>query len=119
MKKWVRWQDWVTFCVGLVLIVTPFVTSGMSQAAQISLVLLGVLLAGSSLWSLAVPGSIISEWAHAVLGLLTFIAPWAVGYTNLSGPAWTSWIMGVIACVAGLWAVPASQQAHRQLAERH
>jgi uncharacterized membrane protein HdeD (DUF308 family) len=119
MRKWYRWQDWVTLVVGLALLLMPFQFAGMAEAARLSMILLGVLLGGSALWSLVSPGSIISEWTHAVLGLLTFLAPWVLGYSQLAGPAWTSWLLGIVAMAVGVWALPASKNAHRQAVEHH
>lgn len=83
-----------------------------------AMIVLGVLLALASLWSLAMPGSVISEWTNAVLGALIFISPWVFGYADQAGAAWSSWIVGAIALIAGLWAVPTSQQAHQRLAHQ-
>jgi hypothetical protein len=35
-------------------------------------------------------------------------------YTDRTGASWTSWVVGVIAVVFGLSAVPMSNRAHQQ-----
>ena len=57
----------------------------MSPAALWSLVVFGVLLVLSGLWSLAMPGSVASEYVHIGLGVLLFISPWALSYAHLNG----------------------------------
>ncbi|ALE84629.1 hypothetical protein XF36_17025 [Pseudonocardia sp. HH130629-09] len=80
------------------------------------MVVLGVVLAATSLWSLAVPGSVASEWVHGVLGVLLFLAPWVMGYSALAGASWTSWVAGVLAVVVAASALPAANAEHRTLA---
>jgi hypothetical protein len=46
--------------------------------------------------------------------VLLFVAPWVLTYTDRFGASWTSWIVGAIAVVLGLSAVPASSRAHRE-----
>jgi hypothetical protein len=92
----------------------------MANAAALSaLIVLGVLLALTGLWSLGAPGSIASEYIHIVIGVLLFISPWVLGYSALAGAAWTSWIAGVLAVVIGLSALPAANAAHHGLAGQH
>ncbi|OLL96544.1 hypothetical protein Ae406Ps2_5748 [Pseudonocardia sp. Ae406_Ps2] len=87
-----------------------------NAAAAWTMVVLGVVLAATSLWSLAVPGSVASEWVHGVLGVLLFLAPWVMGYSALAGASWTSWVAGVLAVVVAASALPAANAEHRTLA---
>nr|WP_307799779.1 SPW repeat protein [Pseudonocardia alni] len=87
-----------------------------NAAAAWTMVVLGVVLAATSLWSLAVPGSVASEWVHGVLGVLLFLAPWVMGYSALTGASWTSWVAGVLAVVVAASALPAANAEHRTLA---
>ncbi|GDY32415.1 hypothetical protein GTS_40480 [Gandjariella thermophila] len=83
------------------------------------MIVLGVLLAASGLWSLAMPGSVTSEGVHMVLGVLMFISPWVMGYSSMQGASWTSWVIGVLAVIAGAAALPAANTAHHGLAGQH
>ena len=60
---------------------------------------LGALVAISSLVSLARPDVSAAVWATSAFGVLLFVAPWVVGYAGLTGPAWTSWLVGVLVVV--------------------
>ena len=111
-RSWQRWQDWAALVIGVLTALSPLVTSTNAAAAW-TMVVLGVVLAATSLWSLAVPGSVTSEWVHGVLGVLLFLAPWVMGYTMLSGASWTSWVAGVLAVIVAASALPAATSEHR------
>lgn len=36
---------------------------------------------------------------ESFLGMLLFIAPWVLGFSGLTGMAWSAWIVGVLAVV--------------------
>jgi uncharacterized membrane protein HdeD (DUF308 family) len=111
MQKWTRWQDYVALVVGVYAFLAPIWTETTTTATW-ALVVLGVVTAVVSLWSLAEPGSVASEWVHAVMGVLLFVSPWVMGFNGTDGIAWTAWIAGVITFVVGLAALPASKDAH-------
>jgi hypothetical protein len=114
---WRRWQDWAALVIGVLVALSPVVVT-TSAAAVWGLVVLGVVLAVTGLWSLAMPGSAASEYVHVVLGVLLFIAPWVLGYSALAGASWTSWIGGILAVIVGATAVPSATAEHR-LAGQH
>ncbi|MFI7615282.1 hypothetical protein E1286_24975 [Nonomuraea terrae] len=114
MKAWSRWQDWVTLVAGIYAALSPIWVNGASGAAP-SLIVLGVLTAVTSLVSLANPGVVATEWLNALWGVLLFVAPWVITYTQSMGASWTSWVVGVITVILSLTAVPASKAAHRQV----
>lgn len=111
-RSWQRWQDWAALVIGVLTALSPLVTTTNAAAAW-TVVVLGVVLAATSLWSLAVPGSVTSEWVHGVLGVLLFLAPWVMGYSMLAGASWTSWIAGVLAVLVAAAALPAATAEHR------
>jgi hypothetical protein len=59
------------------------------------------------------------DWAEVVLGVvallsfLMFVSPWVMGYTELDGISWSSWIIGALTVIVGAAALPAAQAAHR------
>jgi ABC-type molybdate transport system permease subunit len=114
-RTWHRWQDWTALVVGVLTALSPIVVS-TDMAALWTLIVFGVVIAGTAAWSLAQPDSVASEYVHAVLGVLLFISPWVFGYADMVGAAWTSWIAGVLTAAVGLAAVPAAQSEHRGLA---
>jgi hypothetical protein len=111
MNKWTRWQDWVAVAAGLYAALSTLWTHQMGASMPIMIVL-GVLLIASGVWSLAMPGLVAMEWIHAVLGVLLIISPWVGGYATATGAAWTSWITGVVALVVGLLALQPAMHTH-------
>jgi SPW repeat len=50
------------------------------------------LLAVTALFSLGMPGVVVTEWLAVVFGVLLFIAPWVLTYTDRVGASWErSW----------------------------
>ena len=111
MNRWARWQDWVALIAGVYAFLSPIWTTSVSKATT-TLVILGIVTALVALWSLAAPGAVVSEWVVAILGVLFFIAPWVIGFSGVTGMAWTAWIVGVVTVVVGLWALPESNKIH-------
>jgi uncharacterized membrane protein HdeD (DUF308 family) len=101
---WKRWQDWLTVVIGVLLFITPFVfrATGITAAAWTAYIG-GVLLviAGLSNLSLSNGKNQLIEWAEVVIGVLLFIAPWALGFASVSNIAWSVWIAGVLAVLIG------------------
>lgn len=113
--SWERWQDWAALVIGVLVALSPLVVA-TDLAATGTMVVLGVVLAATSLWSLAAPGSVASEWVHGVLGVLLFLAPWVMGYSALLAASWTSWVAGALAVGLAASALPAATEVHRGLA---
>lgn len=111
MQKWTRWQDWVALVAGVYALLSPIWTDTETKATW-TMVVLGVVTALISLWSLAMPADRVSEYALAVLGVLFFISPWVIGFTAFGGLAAAAWIVGVIVFIAGVWAVPEANKLH-------
>lgn len=105
MKALTRWQDGVCLVAGLYALLSPLWTE-TSTAAMWTLVILGALIAAASVMPLMGRTLDTMEYAHAAFGALLFIAPWVMGYSGATGAAWTSWIVGVVAFVVGLSALP-------------
>ena len=109
MRPWTRLQDWVTLLAGAYTITSPIVLSTMGMAGEakvvVAMITLGALMAISSLVSLARPNVSAAVWATTAFGVLLFVAPWVVGYAGLTGPAWASWLVGVLVVVVSQTAV--------------
>lgn len=118
MRTWVRWQDWVAVLAGaFAALSTIWINLTGEGAALATMITLGALIVLSALVALARPGLVATEWLSAIFGVLLFVAPFAMGFTSLAGAAWTCWIAGVVATAAALAAVPASNQAHREITQ--
>jgi hypothetical protein len=118
MRPWTRLQDWVTLLAGLYTATSPVALSTIGMTGQgktvVAMITLGALIALSSIVSLARPSVIVTEWATILFGALLFVAPWVVGYTGDTGPAWTSWIVGVIVAAVSLTVVRSNNRGSRQ-----
>jgi SPW repeat-containing protein len=114
MRPWTRLQDWGTLLVGLYAALSPiWVSTTGEHGAFWALIGLGALLAVTALFSLALPGVVATEWLTVLFGVLLFIAPWALTYTDRVGASWTSWVVGAVAAVLGGVTVSISNRPHR------
>jgi uncharacterized membrane protein HdeD (DUF308 family) len=112
VKPWTRPYDWAEVVLGVVALLS-FIWMDTDNAAMWTMIVLGALVALDGLASLAVPGQVYSEGIQIVLGVLMFISPWVMGYTNFTGISWSSWIIGALAVIVGAAALPLAQAAHK------
>lgn len=112
MTRWTRWQDWVALVAGVYALLSPIWTS-TTGTATVTMVVLGAVTALWSLWSLWRPEDVISEGAHAVLGVLFFISPWVMQFSDTTPISVTAWVVGIVTFVVGLWALPESRRLHQ------
>ncbi|WIY02851.1 SPW repeat protein [Amycolatopsis mongoliensis] len=111
-RAWTRPHDWAEVVIGAVAALSPLWLS-TNTAAMWTMVILGALVALDGLVSLAMPGMVYGEGIQVALGVLLFIAPWVMGYSEFNGASWTSWIAGVLTVIAGAAAMPVASAAHR------
>jgi uncharacterized membrane protein HdeD (DUF308 family) len=115
MRPWTRLQDYGTLIAGLYAAVSPiWVNTTGERDAFWALIVLGALLAITALFSLAMPGVVATEWLTVLFGVLLFVAPWVLTYTDRTAASWTSWVVGAIAVILGGISVPVSTRVHRQ-----
>jgi uncharacterized membrane protein HdeD (DUF308 family) len=115
MRPWTRPQDFATLIAGAYAALSPiWVNTTGERDAFWALIALGALLAAAALVSLALPGVVATEALTVLFGVLLFVAPWVLTYTDHAAAAWTSWVVGAIAVVLAGSALPASNRAHRQ-----
>ena len=112
VRPWTRPHDWAEVVLGVVALLS-FLWMDASDAAMWTMIVLGALVAIDGLASLAMPGMVYGEGIQMVLGVLMFISPWVIGYTEFSGMSWSSWIIGALTVVVGAAALPVAQAAHR------
>ncbi|PRX49436.1 SPW repeat-containing protein [Prauserella shujinwangii] len=111
-RPWTRPHDWAEVVLGVVLALSPLWLD-TSTAAMWTMIVLGALIAIDGLASLAMPGMVYGEGIQIVLGALAVVSPWVMSYTDLTGAAWTSWIVGALTIIAGAAALPLASTAHR------
>lgn len=117
-RPWTRPHDWAEVVLGVVAVLSP-IWMDTDNAAMWTMIVLGALVALDGLASLAMPGMVYGEGIQVVLGVLMFISPWVMGYTELTGIAWSSWIIGALTVIVGAAALPVAQAAHRGMAGQH
>jgi SPW repeat len=109
MGKWTHPQGWAALVVGVYAALSPIWTTHPSgNKALWTMVVLGVVTAALALLSLADVGRVVSDWLIALMGVLFIISPWVMSFTVGAGYAafaWTAWIVGIVALVAGAWDV--------------
>jgi len=105
MQKWTRWQDWLAFVAGAYAALSPIWTDTDNKATW-TMVVLGVVTAAVSLWSLAMPDDRISEFALVLMGVLFIASPWVMGFDNIDNMALTAWIVGGVTAIAGFLGMP-------------
>ncbi|MQA61046.1 MAG: hypothetical protein GEU86_06045 [Actinophytocola sp.] len=111
-KAWTRPHDWAEVVLGVVLVLSPLVVA-TSTAAMWTMIIFGGLIVIDGVVSLAMPGMVYGEWVQMGLGVLLFISPWVMGYADMAGAAWTSWVIAVLTVAAGAAALPVAMSAHR------
>lgn len=100
-----RWQDWVSLILGIWLFISPWVLGFTSVAnAATNAWILGIAVAVVAIIALSMP-QLWEEWVNLILGVWLIIAPWVVGFSNMSTPTWNSVILGIIVALVNLWGV--------------
>jgi hypothetical protein len=91
MTAWKRWQDYATMAFGVLLFISPLVVAETThQVATVSAYVLGVLLFLSPI--LNAPG---------IVAVVTFIAPFVLGFAGITGIAWTAWVLAIATVLVG------------------
>ena len=100
MTSWKRWQDYATMVAGVLLFVSPFVFGETSQGvAAYGAYVLGILLVLSGILAAAMRESGGVELLPAVLGVITFVSPWVLGFAGITAIAWTAWVLGIVVVI--------------------
>ena len=116
MSKWMHPQGLAALVVGLYAALSPIWTTTPtdSSRAMYTMISLGVVTAVVALFSLASPGRIAFEGLVGLLGVLFVVSPWVMGFsTGFAALAWTAWIVGIVALVAGAADVQMTRSEHR------
>ncbi len=116
MKSWTKWQDWSTVVLGSILFVAPLGfaaanappcslgnTAWFYAPSTLDAWIAGIVLIAVSVWALARPGTVVTEWVRIVLGVWLFFVPWILGFVASGAVAWTAWIIGILTVALALW----------------
>jgi uncharacterized membrane protein YiaA len=114
MRKWTHPQGLAALVAGVYAALCPiWLTEPADNKAQYTMIALGVITALVALASLAMPDRVPLEGLIALLGLLFVLSPWVMSFTEFTALAWTAWIVGAVALLAGLADVQMTRTAHR------
>jgi VIT1/CCC1 family predicted Fe2+/Mn2+ transporter len=106
MSGEMRWQDWITAALGVILFITPFVFGDTSQtAAAWTAYVGGVLLFVLGVGSLLLRWNNTVEYLPLIVGVALFLAPWVLGFSGITAMAWSAWIIGVVAVISAGYAL--------------
>ena len=103
-RTWKRWQDYATMAFGVLLFISPFVFAETSQrVATLSAYVLGVLLFLSGIAAASNREDRQSPILNppGIVAVITFIAPFVLGFTGVTGIAWSAWVLAVATVVVG------------------
>jgi len=103
MSKWTHPQGLAALTAGIYAALSPmWTTHPEGNRAMYTMVGLGLVTVVLALMSLARPGKVALEGLIAFMGVLFIISPWVMGFsTGFTAFAWTAWIVGLVAVVAG------------------
>jgi uncharacterized membrane protein HdeD (DUF308 family) len=96
---------WITGILGLLLILAPLVLgySDNGTALWTSIIIGAAVAVTSGIESLIRDVSNWEYWVVGILGILSFIAPWVLGFSAKATALWTSLVLGAaIAILAGI-----------------
>ena len=111
MRKWAHPQDLAPLLAGVYAALSPIWTTTAGKATG-TMIALGVITAAVALFSLARPDMIASESLIALMGVLFVISPWVMGFSDTRPMAWTAWIVGIVALLAGAADVQMTRSEH-------
>jgi hypothetical protein len=98
---WKRWEDTANLLLGVWLFVSLYVFLFPGGASVLVTFGVGTGVVVVALWTLGVPDSRAAEACQLLLASGYFVAPWALGFAEVSSvPAWNTWVVSLL--VAGL-----------------
>jgi hypothetical protein len=106
-----RWQDWFNLVLGAWLIAAPFIGIGVNHdLAAWNSYAAGVVVAIFAIAAIARP-HLWEEWLNLIVGLWLIVAPFALHFTDQSGPTWNQIIVGLLIGIDAAWVAIRLQQA--------
>jgi len=116
MSKWTHPQGLAALVAGIYAALSPIWTNNPTDTnkATYTMIALGVITAALALFDLAMPGRIAFEGLIALMGVLFIVSPWVMSFTATAyrPMAWTAWIVGIVALVAGAADVQMTRSEH-------
>ncbi|WP_039795232.1 SPW repeat domain-containing protein [Nocardia araoensis] len=113
-----RAQDLLAVVLGAFAALSPLWVDHNNKAMW-SLIVLGVLIAVTGLAQMARPDMASADYAMGLCGLLLFISPWAMDFTEYRSASWTAWVVGVVTAVVAVAALPTVSGRLHDMAPHH
>ena len=103
--------DWISLFLGIWLLMASWLLGTSSNHVSVyTALILGILILADSIWSLVEFRAEYTEWSRLALGVLLFLAPWALGFYRMSNAAWDAWIVGLIIVVLSAINLPEARK---------
>jgi len=119
MKRSTHPQDYLAVIVGVYAFLSPIWTTTRGVATG-TMIVLGIITALLGLSEVIRPDMLSVEGVTALMGVLFFIAPWVMGFSDTRPMAWTAWIVGVVTFVIGAADVQVTRSHHHgEVAPQH
>ena len=116
MSRWTHPQGLAALIAGIYAALSPIWTNNPTDTnkATVTMVTLGVIIAVLALFDLARPGRVAVEGLIALMGVLFFVSPWVMSFNDAAyrPMAWTAWIVGIVALLAGAADVQMTRSEH-------
>lgn len=99
-----RWQVWVSLIAGAWLFVSPRVLGYATVTAGAwAAYILGAVAFLIAFWVVTAREPRNGLAALAVVGALTFVTPWVIGFAGQAAARLDAWIVGAVMTAAALW----------------
>ncbi|HSW18403.1 MAG TPA: SPW repeat protein [Ramlibacter sp.] len=99
-----HWQDPLIGLLGVWLAISPWVLGFTAGALMTASVVLGVALVLAAIGSMYKPQAW-EEWAAVIVGLVTAVSPWMLGFAGMRTPMTNAVVVGLAAAVLALWSL--------------
>ncbi|WP_028476116.1 SPW repeat protein [Nocardia sp. CNY236] len=100
-----RAQDFLAVVLGIFAALSPIWVETTANARW-SLIVLGVVIALTGLAQMVRPSMASADYVMGLSGVLLFISPWVMDFTDYRGASWTAWVVGVVTAVVAIAALP-------------
>lgn len=93
----------INVVAGIWLILAPFILDYVPREAWWNDILVGLavlILAGSRFGAPRSPGP---SWVNVILGIWLILAPFVLGYADMTTPLWNDIILGIIVAASAGW----------------
>lgn len=110
MKRPARWQDWLTFLIGIWIFITPWIFRFNHDKFSWSPYVMGALLIIFSLWAI-VKRKMTGEIINLIIGMWVFISPMILGFSLTANAAWIMFVFGAIVIIVEIWGMGITRKA--------